>query len=121
MDRIKVFKTTNTLSIALLIGFVAFNVKWLLWAALLLLLGAIIESRVTTILSEYWMKFAHILGNVNSRIILSIVFYMILTPFALIYRMFNKAAIDHFFGKNRKSNFDDKSSAYSKESLEKLW
>lgn len=35
-----------------------------------------------------WMKFAFLLGWINTRIILCIVFYLILTPIGLIMRLF---------------------------------
>jgi hypothetical protein len=38
---------------------------------------------------KVWMKFAEALGWVNTRIILSVVFYVIFVPLGIIMRMFN--------------------------------
>lgn len=44
-----------------------------------------------------WMKFAHALGLVNTRIILSIVYFLIFTPLALIFRLIGKDAMERRF------------------------
>jgi hypothetical protein len=37
-----------------------------------------------------WMKFGNIMSWINTRIILGIVFYVLITPFGLIMRLFGK-------------------------------
>lgn len=37
-----------------------------------------------------WMKFAHVLGWVNTRIILTLVYFLIFTPLATIFRLIGK-------------------------------
>jgi len=41
-----------------------------------------------------WMKFAHILGVVNTRIILFIVFILTVVPISLLLRLFRKDILD---------------------------
>lgn len=43
------------------------------------------------------MKFAHMLGWVNTRIILSIVYFLIFTPIALFFRFIGKDPMDRRF------------------------
>jgi len=40
------------------------------------------------------MKAAHILGWINSRILLGVIFYLVITPIGLIMRVFGKDIID---------------------------
>ncbi len=40
--------------------------------------------------SNVWWKFAMILGYVNARVILSIAFFLVLTPIALIWRLIGR-------------------------------
>lgn len=35
-----------------------------------------------------WMKFGHVMGAINTRLILGLFFYVILTPFGLVMRVF---------------------------------
>ena len=38
---------------------------------------------------KIWMRFAEALGWVNTRIILSLIFFLVFFPFGIIMRMFN--------------------------------
>lgn len=44
-----------------------------------------------------WMKFAHALGWINTRIILTLVYLLIFTPIALIFRLIGKDPMDRRF------------------------
>ena len=41
-----------------------------------------------------WMKFAFVLGWVNTRIILGIAFFLVLTPIGVLMRLFGKNPVD---------------------------
>ncbi|MEK7851087.1 MAG: SxtJ family membrane protein [Deltaproteobacteria bacterium] len=41
-------------------------------------------------LYKSWMKFAHALGWVNTRIILTVIYLLIFTPVALIFKVIGK-------------------------------
>jgi len=121
MDRIDILKTNSILSLALLICYLVFGGEWLLWLAGLLILGNAFESRITARMARYWMKFAYYLGYINSRVILSITFFLILTPIAFAYRLFNKDTFEHFKVNRKKSYFDDMHKEYKKNDFEKIW
>ena len=40
-----------------------------------------------------WMKFGHVLGWINTRIILGLVFFVIFTPVALLFKVLGKDAL----------------------------
>lgn len=52
---------------------------------------------------SFWMKFASILGWVNTRILLSLFFYFVLTPVGLIMKLFGKNPLDRCLQKERAS------------------
>ncbi len=43
---------------------------------------------------RYWMKFAHVLGWVNTRVILSVFYLVILTPVGLLLKVFKKDLLE---------------------------
>ena len=47
---------------------------------------------------KVWMKFAHALGWVNTRIILTLVYLLIMTPLALIFKVVGKDPMNRKFG-----------------------
>ena len=121
MDRIDTFKTVNILALAFLVAHLAFGAPWLLWLAILLVIGNAFESRVTTRIAAAWMKFAAAVGHFNTRVILGILFFLVLTPLAFAYRLLNRDLVDHFRENRRSSCFDDVQKRYTKSDFEKLW
>lgn len=65
---------------------------WL--AALLLVIPAIVSPQVLRPLNKIWMSLAIILGWFMTRVILSILYYLILTPIGFIARIFGKEFLD---------------------------
>ncbi len=40
-----------------------------------------------------WLKVSHILAVINSYILLSIIFFLVITPIGIIYRIFHKSIL----------------------------
>jgi hypothetical protein len=55
-----------------------------------LFLAGILYPKILSPFHAVWMKIGHILGKINSFIILSAVFYVIVTPMRLIHLLFSK-------------------------------
>ena len=62
---------------------------WPLMVAGILATLALIIPKSIGPFYRVWMKFADILGWINTRIILSIIFFAVFLPFGLIMRIFN--------------------------------
>ena len=60
---------------------------WTLWISFPSIILAISKPKLLLYPYKAWMKLGHILGWINSRIILGLVFVIILQPIALIMRM----------------------------------
>jgi carbon starvation protein CstA len=56
-----------------------------------------------------WMKFAHIAGFINTRIILAIIFFGLFTPIGIVLKMLRKDPLD-------KKLFEEHTETYWKES-----
>ena len=75
-----------------------------LFAAAGFFLGAaIIAPYILAPLYHIWMKFAAGLGWVNTRILLSIFFFIVITPMALLMRLFGRDALQKKFSQKRDS------------------
>ena len=57
---------------------------------LVLLLLGLTYPRLLKYPSAAWWRFSHALGYVNARVLLSIIFFLILTPLAMVWRMTGK-------------------------------
>lgn len=67
---------------------------WLAGTAVLMALAAWAVPGLLNPLRIAWMKLAHVLGVVNSRIILTVIFAVVVTPVALLMRMLGRSPID---------------------------
>lgn len=67
-----------------------------------------------------WFAFAEILGRINSRILLFLVFYLLLVPISLVYRLWNRDTL--FLRKDdRPSFFKERKHTYSAQDFENIW
>lgn len=107
MNDAEIQKTSAILAAALLIAFTFWNNSIFLWMAILLLIGAASGSRLNFYIASYWLKFSRIIGEINSRILITLVFFIILTPVSALFRMFNKAAVAQFKSNDKNSYFTD--------------
>ncbi len=62
---------------------------WPLYPAVILVSMALIIPAALGPVYKIWMRFAEALGWVNTRIILSLIFFLVFFPFGMIMRMFN--------------------------------
>lgn len=65
------------------------NYYWLGAAGASAALG-ILTPRLLTPLYKAWMQFGHVLGWINARIILGAIFFVVVTPTALIMKLLRK-------------------------------
>lgn len=67
----------------------------------------------------FWFKLAYLLGWINSRIILSIIYFIFLTPMAWLYRLSKKDGLQ--LKAPEKSNFKERNHIFTDKDLEKTW
>lgn len=64
-----------------------------LWAmilgGLLILLGSVAPQSLTQV-HRGWMTLGHVLGSINTKIILGIIYYLLITPMGLVMRLLGK-------------------------------
>ena len=72
------------------------------------------------LIHKAWMGLAHVLGWINTRIILFVVFYLILTPVAFFTRLAGKLSFKKQ-NKNSDTLFINRGHIYGKTDLENPW
>ncbi len=73
-------------------------------------------------LARVWFGFSHLLGSVVSKIILTIIFFLVVTPVALILRMRGMDSMRiKAWKKNKHSAFIDRNHTFSAKDLEKTY
>ncbi len=76
---------------------------WPFYTAAVFISVAIIFPRALILAYVPWMKFGEIAGWINTRIILSLLFFIFITPFGLMMRLFGSDLLNRKFDAKRSS------------------
>ncbi len=113
-------KTVLVITVGFLVLFLFSKQNAFLYVALSVgILGAM-SSYLAEKIDWIWTKIGWVLSFIVPNVIMTIVFYLILTPIAFLSRVFGKS--DPMDLKNLQSSlFKEKEATFSKESFEKPW
>ncbi|OGW40700.1 MAG: hypothetical protein A2Y97_07585 [Nitrospirae bacterium RBG_13_39_12] len=118
----KALETISILALACVALGLLFEMKVFFYVALVLLFIGIFVKKLSLIIAKGWLKFAHVLGTINSKIILTLIFFLFLTPIAVLYRI-----VKGDFMRLRKSSvysksyWIEKNHKYVSKDLENVW
>jgi saxitoxin biosynthesis operon SxtJ-like protein len=112
--------------ILFVIGFVHFRKEnvhvypWLWSIGVLSIFLSIFIPKALKPLFVVFTKIAHIIGWVNTRIILTLIYYVVITPIGLVLRLVGKDLLDLKIEKEKESYWIERTKvSATKESLEK--
>lgn len=95
-----------------------FDTVWLVYTAGITGLISLIPPAANRIVWG-WMKLASVLGWFNSKVLLTLIFYLIVTPVGLLFRLFGNDPL--LLKDNKKSVYTFREHTYVKEDLENPW
>jgi predicted ferric reductase len=94
--------------------------KWAIPISLVIGILGLSSSYLAEKIDYLWMKLAAFLGLIMPNVLLSIIFYLFLTPIALLSRIFGEK--NQLSLKNTSSSlFKDHNKKFDKASFEKMW
>lgn len=108
---------------SLLVIIAGFGLLYLLWRSWWLLIplplavAGLLMPGLGALLHRGWMQLAHLLGYINSRIILTVLFFLVLTPVACLSRLFRRKNHPQAAG----TNFITRNHLFTKADLEHPW
>ncbi|AWV99938.1 SxtJ family membrane protein [Arcticibacterium luteifluviistationis] len=110
--------------LSIVVGFLAFyfifDIQGLLYAAGIIGLLGLLSSSFASLISKVWLKLAEVLGRINGSILLTIIFFLVLTPMALLMRLFNGGATLNL-KKPSKTTFAERNHEYTADDLKNIW
>ena len=92
---------------------------WPFYVVVTVGLAAIISARAAAFINKIWFGLAKVLGYINARILLTLIYYLFLFPLALISKLSGKRTV--LLQKNNKSYFSIRNHEYKKGDLENPW
>jgi len=112
--------TVLVITIGFSIIFMLTQRYWALWVAFSIGLLGFVSLYLAKVIDYLWMKLAHVLSFIVPNILLTLVFFVILFPVALLSRVFSKEDPLHL--KNTSdSTFKKRVKSFEKASFEKTW
>ena len=96
------------------------NRVWIPLCAALLLIGLLLK-RATSRMVQGWLDFSLILSRLSNRFILTLVFFLLLTPLALLYRLFAPNPLMLRKDKGASTYFHDRNHSFGRGDFEKMW
>ena len=113
-------KTVLVITVGMLIVFALTQWKWAFNAAVIIGLLGLLSSFIAKQIDFLWMKLAWVLSLIVPNILLSLIFYLLLTPIALLSRVFGEK--NQLNLKNKTDSlFKDYNKVFDKPSFEKPW
>ena len=97
-----------------------FKIDTLLFVALGVAIVSILSSYLAEKIVWIWDKIALVLGTINSKILLSVIFYIFVVPIALISRVFKKGNA-LLLKKQNESYYKVRDHLYTKKDLEEVF
>jgi hypothetical protein len=118
----KALETVSVLAFFSLLFGVALGCKALICLALALLFVGIFIKPLARLVSAGWLKFAEAFGKFNTCLILSLVYYVLLTPIAFLYRLTHGDFLNLGKGRGHETTlWVERNHLYEPEDLERMW
>jgi len=114
------YKTILTMVTGFLTLFIIFQKVWMAYTAFGIGILSLLSPLITHWILKIWFGIAKILGYINSRILLSIIYFLVLFPLALINKLLGNQSITLKKGAV-KSYFTIRNHKYVKGDFEKPW
>ena len=121
ITREKALETISILALACVAIGLIFGFKGLLYIALILLVIGSFFKGLSARIARVWLKFAHFIGNINSKIILTLIFFLFLTPIAILYRIVKGDTMKLRKSNPSRSYWIERNQKFKSKDLENVW
>lgn len=113
-------KTVLTIVVGFLIIYAITAVQWALWIAIGIGVLGLLSSFIALKIQELWMGLSRLLSHIVPPVILTVIFFVILFPIALLSRLFGEKDPLQL-KKSKTSLFKTVDKSFTKASFEKTW
>ena len=120
-NRLKALETVLVITAGLLALFFWTKNPWLLRGALAVSAAGVLSPWLAAQIHAGWTLLARGLGWLNGRVLLSLVFYVFLTPIAWLSRFGNSSSFLRSKKPAGESYFTERNHTYEKKDLEQTW
>ena len=116
----KAKETVLVLTVGLIVLFLVFKSRVFVYCALVIGLLGVLSTWVSGKIDWVWGRLAHVLGWVSNTVLLTVIYFFVITPVAVIRRMRKRDGLTRFDA-GAKSNFVERGHTFEKKDLENTW
>ena len=109
-------ETVLVITVGFLILYLALKGRVFLYCALVIGLAGAFSFWLSEKIDWVWKKLSLLLGKVSNGVLLTLIFFLVVTPMGLIRRIGKKR-----FDPGARSNFSERDHVFRKEDFEKVW
>ena len=80
----------------------------------------VLSYKSSIIIEKIWFKVSYILSQIIPNVLLSLIFFLILTPISLLSKLFNSHTNFNSYN-NQNTTFKTQNKSFVKESFERAW
>ena len=91
---------------------------YLFFFSLFLLITGLVKPQILKPIYKIWTGFTHFLGGVNTRVILGVIFFLVVTPLGFILRLLGKDFLNLKINPNSTTYWIPKNKSFSKSDYE---
>lgn len=121
ITRRKSLEATFAITGGLIVFYYFWRIEYLLIAAIGIAVIGLLFPGLARYIGIAWYKLAELLGRINGTILLSLLFFLFLTPLAWFRKLFSKPPMRLKKEEERKSYFEERLHQYTAEDLSKPW
>lgn len=121
ITRLQELETLTVIAAFLLLLHFILHQRLLAVASLTLLAIALFVKPLANVIARLWLGFAELLGAFNAKVVLTLLYFLVLTPVALLYRLTTRNPLRLKRDESAGSYFEERNQTYSRADLEKMW
>lgn len=117
--RIKQFETLLAIAGGFTVLYLINGHEWFLYVVVGVVFLGYLFPFIGNLITLIWTKFTEVFTWVNSKIILSVIFFVFLVPFGLLYKLMTKNPLQ--LKKKSTSYFTERNHKYEPKDLKNVW
>jgi hypothetical protein len=113
-------ETVLVITVGFLVLHMIFKERVFMYLSLVFGLAGILSSWLSGKIDLFWNKLSFLLGTISNGVLLTMIFFLVLTPVGLFRRLWRRNRMTHTDAGQR-SNFTDRDHSFTKKDLENTW
>ncbi len=119
MKKEKIFEAILVITTGFIVLFAVLGKEWMLFVAIASGLVGLFIPGLAAVLAKVWFKIGEVLGFVVSKVVLFLLFYVLLTPIAFLYRLFNHDSLQ--LKRQNRSLWSERNHIFQATDLKNSW